>query len=429
MRFLAWFLALASVVNSPARTAVIAPTTGGVCRGQVRLTPGGLLLVDSKTELRKEFPAGQIRWAAFETTAGRDPEDEELRAAEPWQEADIGRVTVRSASQYAHGEYTVRSSGLGIQGSADSVQFLYRTLEGDGGVVARVVSTHRTHPSAGAGVMIRNGLGPDSALVALVYSPDQGLLLKTRAEPGAPITVRVIGHESAPVWLTLRRTAGEVRAYFSPHGLRWSQGGSAPVALGRKSLGGVAATSGREWAVNSALFDHLAVGRQLDNPYYPPRAELVSGSIVVGESISGGLDHVDVRWGMSANLLPLRAVARVFFQWTSPEWLSRVPQDINGAWLSGGAFVEGDLRSIDQGCLRLSSALYGTKTWDAPSEVVMVSLHKPAAVTTPFEVVTTSGSLWRAETLEFGENEVVLREPVLGRVRIPLHELSSIVQR
>jgi hypothetical protein len=173
----------------------------------------------------------------------------------------------------------------------------------------------------------------------------------------------------------------------------------------------------------------MMVGRQLGNPRYPPRAELVSGSLVVGDSLACDLDQLAVRWGLDVHPLPLRSVARVFFQWTSPEWLSRVSQNNNGAWLSSGDFVEGDLRSIEQDRLRLSSVLYGTRTWDAPSEVVMVGLRKPSLITTPYQVATVSGSLWCAETLEFGDNELVLREPVLGTLRIPLHDVSSWVRR
>ena len=76
---------------------------------------------------------------------------------------DVGTVGATGSSSHSAGTYTVVGSGADIWGTADGIQFLYRSMTGDGQLTARVTGVQNTHANAKAGVMFRDTLAANSA--------------------------------------------------------------------------------------------------------------------------------------------------------------------------------------------------------------------------------------------------------------------------
>src|SRR4029453_9927634 len=90
----------------------------------------------------------------------------------PWQQQDIGPVGLPGGGTYdgATGTFTEQGSGADIDGQSDSFHFIYQALNGDGELIARVMSIGNTNPWAKAGVMIRETLTPTSKHAMMVLT-------------------------------------------------------------------------------------------------------------------------------------------------------------------------------------------------------------------------------------------------------------------
>ena len=71
-----------------------------------------------------------------------------------WQTANIGATSGGGAGE-SGGTFTVTGAGADIWGTTDAFRYVYRTLTGDGTIVARVMSVQNLNAWTKAGVMIR----------------------------------------------------------------------------------------------------------------------------------------------------------------------------------------------------------------------------------------------------------------------------------
>jgi hypothetical protein len=429
MRWCLWMMLLACAGSALGRTARVGSCTGQVLQGQVRLTERGLVVVNAAQEVWQEVSATNLGWAVFDASPSVPAATAPEALPEPWLEQDIGRTTVRGDTLYRSGAFTVRSSGLGMQGPADSFHFVLQPAQGESEIVAYLSSIQQSHPSARAGLIMRENLSLHSRQVMIGVTPWHGGFVESRDQETAGVQCQTQSGWGAPCWLKLKRESGTVAAYRSRNGLQWTLAGRVRLPLYEPFYVGLATASGRPWTLNWTTFEHVAVGSNLISQVFPPRAELVSGSVVVGRPVSMPGDQVDFQWGLGGVSVPARSIARLLFQWAPPAWLGQARQNQSGVWLANGEFLEGDFRTVESGHLRVSSVLYGAKTFDANNEVVMVNLHRDVSAVARYEVRTVNGSVWRAQTLAFGDNEVILQEPALGKVIVPLHELASIQRR
>src|SRR6185369_17549209 len=85
-----------------------------------------------------------------------------------WASKDIGAVGSAGSFNYSAGQYNAAGSGSDIWDTADAFRYIYRTLNGDGEIAARVLSLDDTDAWAKAGVMIRESLAADSKFAMTV---------------------------------------------------------------------------------------------------------------------------------------------------------------------------------------------------------------------------------------------------------------------
>ena len=91
-----------------------------------------------------------------------------------WSNQDIGSVAVAGSASVSNGVFTLAGSGADIWGTADQFHFAYRTLTGNGSIVARVATLQNVDQWTKAGVMIRASLTPGSRHAMMIASVEQG---------------------------------------------------------------------------------------------------------------------------------------------------------------------------------------------------------------------------------------------------------------
>ncbi len=176
-----------------------------------------------------------------------------------WLDADIGEVGMTGEASYLNGRFNLVASGGDIWGYTDAFHFIYRPLNGDGQIVARVFSMQYTDPWAKVGVMIRENVAADAKDVFMGLSGQGGSTLQWR-----PITSdRTSGSVDGPLvklpyWVKLTRAGDVFTGYVSQDGIQWQTVGSATVPMNKNLQIGLAVTSHNNSALNSTLFEHVS---------------------------------------------------------------------------------------------------------------------------------------------------------------------------
>ena len=124
--------------------------------------------------------------------------------------------------------YTVVGRGADIGGPRDEFHFVYKELEGNGSITARIESIEDVHPRAKAGVMIRQSFDPSAQFAAVFATPGSGVSYHTRSITNRNATAddHVATPEQtalrAPVWVRMERKGDEFSAFYSSDGVTWT---------------------------------------------------------------------------------------------------------------------------------------------------------------------------------------------------------------
>jgi hypothetical protein len=185
-------------------------------------------------------------------TAGRLPSG--------WASQDIGSVSLKGNAGYsaATGTFTLDGSGDDIWGTVDAFRYTYRTLKGDGQIVARVASLTDTHQYAKAGVMIRESLTSNSRHVIMNVTPGLSAEFMNRLNTGGATTYIGGGKVSSPSWVKLARSGNSFAGYLSVDGVNWTLAGRTTVNMAEDVYIGLAVTS-HSYALCSARFDSVRI--------------------------------------------------------------------------------------------------------------------------------------------------------------------------
>lgn len=214
---------------------------------------------------RRGAPA--IALAALLALAADDPDG---ALPEPWRHGDVGAVAVPGAAHAENGTFTITGT-LDIWGTADSFHFVYRPLDGDGTIVARVDRVMNTNEHAKAGVMVRESLDPGARHAAMVVTPVDDTQFLRRATADAPTTNTNPGRHRGvlPCWVKLVRRGDTFRAYESSDGSAWVLAGEETVPMGRSVLVGLVCSSHQEQATNTSTISHVRLTTPGAGPQTP----------------------------------------------------------------------------------------------------------------------------------------------------------------
>jgi hypothetical protein len=143
------------------------------------------------------------------------------------------------------GKMTVSGEGADIWGAADQFTFVYKTLNGDGSLVAHVVSIGAgSNTWAKGGVMIRDSLdaGSASAQMELTANTDgtagNGATFQNRASTDLDMGANDATSNATstdviapPYWIKIERTGDTLKASVSPDNKTWTQLGTSQYIL------------------------------------------------------------------------------------------------------------------------------------------------------------------------------------------------------
>ena len=186
------------------------------------------------------------------------PGDTEVLPAE-WVNADVGTVGVAGSATELNGTFAVKGAGADVWGSTDAFHFAYRTLAGDGEIVARVASLSGSESWTKAGVMVRQSLDPGSPHGFMLVSKSKGLAFQRRTAAGGLSTHTAGPTGTAPRWVKIRRAGNTVTASWSADGVSWTVVGSDTIALDGSVLVGLAVTSHTTSATATGTFDSVSI--------------------------------------------------------------------------------------------------------------------------------------------------------------------------
>jgi uncharacterized repeat protein (TIGR02543 family) len=175
----------------------------------------------------------------------------------PWASQDIGSVGLAGSASYSAGIFTVKGAGLDIWGTADAFRFVYKTLAGDGQIVARVASLQSSNAWAKAGVMIRQSLTASSAHAMMDVTPGNGAEFSRRTLAGGTTTASVLAGVAAPYWVKLIRTGNIITGYVSSDGINWVQVGTSTISMTSSAYVGLIVSSHNSSLLSTATFSNV----------------------------------------------------------------------------------------------------------------------------------------------------------------------------
>ncbi|CAG7646571.1 Ig-like domain-containing protein [Paenibacillus allorhizosphaerae] len=162
---------------------------------------------------------------------------------EGWHTADIGQPGIQGFASLREGRFTLKSAGK-LEGKSDAFRFVYRTMEGDGDIIAKVEAITAVAEGTGAGVMIRAGLEPEAAAAMMRISyikSGTGGAFAARTTAAADLKSMESKDGTFPYWVKLSRRWETVTGYMSHDGQEWKPYGTADVKLGGTVYVGLAA--------------------------------------------------------------------------------------------------------------------------------------------------------------------------------------------
>jgi hypothetical protein len=150
---------------------------------------------------------------------------------------------------------------MGTNGvSSDAIHYSYRTLSGDGSIVARIANQNTVQPwyfDSTDGVMIRESLDQGSKFAMMGISYKNGPRLTYRTETGA-VSQATPAAQPGPLWVKLVRSGNKFTGYQSQDGNTWIQVGSQQtISMASKVYVGLSGDSYTPNAVHMAVVDHV----------------------------------------------------------------------------------------------------------------------------------------------------------------------------
>jgi probable HAF family extracellular repeat protein len=176
-----------------------------------------------------------------------------------WQSHDVGSVGLAGKGIESGGTFTLKGAGADVWGTADAFHYAYRSLSGDGTIIAKVATIQGTQAWTKIGVMMRGGTAANAAHAFMVVTLGKGLAFQRRTTAGGISTHTSGGAGTAPRWLKLARVGNVVTASVSTDGLSWNVVGSDTISLPANILVGLAVSSHTTSALATATFTNVTV--------------------------------------------------------------------------------------------------------------------------------------------------------------------------
>ncbi|MCG8698318.1 MAG: fibronectin type III domain-containing protein [Bacteroidales bacterium] len=219
----------------------------------------------------------------------------------PWSFTDLGTPSVSGSVSSENNQFVVSGSGL-MEGNEDIGQFVYRTLIGDGEIIAKVGSLSSTPGVEAAGVMMRTFLAKNSQQISMLATNDGKYQFKRRNHNPQLATYEKEVSFTAQ-WVKLVRKNGKIRSYYSEDGTTWTEFRNESANnwyFGEDILVGVVLVSGDVNTISEAIFTDIQVIQELPEPQAPM-------NLVAANALS---TRIMLSWEYNSNEAQLFSVER-----------------------------------------------------------------------------------------------------------------------
>ncbi len=176
-----------------------------------------------------------------------------------WTPQDIGAVTAAGSFTESSGTFSIDASGEGIGGTMDEFFFIYRTLSGDGSLVAQITGLTKVNDLTKGGVMIRESLTSDSRHAYMAYTPRRVRHFQYRSVTGSSDNAVNGGKIAPPQYLRIERSGNTFTGSTSSDGSSWEVIGSAEITMATDVYVGLAVTSSSDGAFTTATFENVTL--------------------------------------------------------------------------------------------------------------------------------------------------------------------------
>ena len=177
-----------------------------------------------------------------------------------WSSKDVGAVGATGSTSYVADVFQVKGAGADVWDAQDAFRFVYRSLTGDGEIVARVDRLQNADNWTKAGVMIRESLAVGARHAFMLTSPSRGDAFQYRGSTSGSTVTAGATSGASPEYLRLTRAGSTITAYRSEDGLAWTKVGSASIAMPATVMVGMAVSSHVSGRTALAEFSHVSVG-------------------------------------------------------------------------------------------------------------------------------------------------------------------------
>jgi outer membrane protein assembly factor BamB len=180
-----------------------------------------------------------------------------------WNCRDFGNPALLGSQSLRGGVWTIQAGGSDIWDTWDQFHYVWQSLSGDGRVSTHIAAQTRLDPWAKAGVMLRDGAGPNSAYYAVLVTPGNGIQVQYRTIQGASTKTIAAISGAAPVYLQVRRSGNTFTAYISRNGTTWTliKTSRATLDMSHTLLAGMVVTSHQGHALCTVTFDAVQFNR------------------------------------------------------------------------------------------------------------------------------------------------------------------------
>jgi len=179
---------------------------------------------------------------AFDNTKGPfySETQHEWAAPQAWTGGGVNNLTVylqgvaTAFLETSPGTFVMNGKGADIWNTLDEFRYVYKSLKGDGTIIARVDNVSPTDGWAKAGVMIRETLDPGSTHAFMCVTPSNGVSFQRRPVANVASDATDSGQGNAlktPHWVKLMRKGNAFTAQQSADGTTWVDVPASPAVV------------------------------------------------------------------------------------------------------------------------------------------------------------------------------------------------------
>ena len=352
----------------------------------------------------------------------------------PWLLVHFNANASTTTAVWAGDRLELTHLGGSLRATRDTFGSVTRLAEGDFELTARA-----SPPQAGAqaaealaGLFVHEQFRPGAPRLSLMLGA-RGALWRLRRDQEGDQTAETAEPGAGPRWLRVARRGGVVVSSVSTNGTAWRVADAAPPAWPGPVWVGFAACASAAGGSVRAEFDSILFTRAATAaPESQPGATLASGSFLGPELAPLGALRVEgeTAWiplaGRPEPAVVKSAILSLLLYRPVPPRDLAIRRDRAGLLLRGGDFIEGPLVSASNGVVTAGSVLFGHTSRAAGEEAAAVLLRPARPAAAVWRVQLRDGSVLRARSAAVDAGRLVVEEPLLGRVRLPLDQIVEL---